>query len=222
MNAPVPRLLSADFYKAAQSRDPEDMARYLMIERTNMAPADLIIGFGNIHVAPQIAHQCADLYAQGFAPRIILTGGKEHDDGRTESAFMAGILRDRGVPDDVVCCETQSMNTQENVQNSRAMLARLAPSSNPKSAIAVGHIIAGRRFLMTLSQNWPELTTLMAANAWPPGVTPDNWRMKQEYVSELSAQFDRIAPYLERGFIREIDLARETKAAPNKRREPCP
>jgi uncharacterized SAM-binding protein YcdF (DUF218 family) len=54
-----------------------------------------------------------DLYEQGMAPRIALTGGVGHW-GEAEAAVAAFLARGWGVPDDALVLEQTSTSTEEN------------------------------------------------------------------------------------------------------------
>ena len=53
--------------------DAKTCFEYLYVCDASLEPADLIIGFG--HFDPKIPRRCCELYVQGYAPRILYTGG---------------------------------------------------------------------------------------------------------------------------------------------------
>ena len=57
-----------------------------------------------------------DLYEQGIAPLVVVTGGKQAGDRFTEAAVGADYLVARGVPDDAILRETTSRNSWESLQ----------------------------------------------------------------------------------------------------------
>lgn len=63
----------------------------------------------------------AALYHNGFAPRIVLTGGVgEHPPAESEVA--ARMLRERGIPDSVLLLDRRSTSTDENAEEARRLL----------------------------------------------------------------------------------------------------
>lgn len=66
----------------------------------------------------------AQLYRQGLADHILLTGGRISwmGSGPTPAEEMATLLERLGVPEDALWLENQSRNTYENAVNSRKIL----------------------------------------------------------------------------------------------------
>lgn len=216
MNVSVLPSLQQDFVKASQSRDVHDVARYLFLEKTELCAADLILAFGNLHILQQTAAQAARLYHDGYAPLIIASGGIETADGRTEAVVMHEHMRALGVPDHAILMEPQSRHTQENVLYSRALFSETCPAVKADSLIGVGHVVAGRRFLMTIAKNWPEISLPMASNVWRTAEQSVKWKHDARLQGIIMDQFDRIAPYLEKGFIAEVDIPRINAAVLNR------
>ena len=57
----------------------------------------------------------AGLYADGIAPTVVVTGGKQEGDRFTEAAAGAEYLNSRGVPDDAILRETTSRSSWESL-----------------------------------------------------------------------------------------------------------
>jgi uncharacterized SAM-binding protein YcdF (DUF218 family) len=64
----------------------------------------------------------ADLYKEGIAPMIVVTGGKLPGDEFTEAGAGAEYLHTRGVPDDAILRETTSRNSWESLRASARFL----------------------------------------------------------------------------------------------------
>ncbi|HYI60528.1 MAG TPA: YdcF family protein [Acidimicrobiales bacterium] len=56
-----------------------------------------------------------DLYEQGLAPRIVVTGGRQDGDTFTEATSGYNWLRSRGVPDEAILKEVDGHNTFESL-----------------------------------------------------------------------------------------------------------
>lgn len=205
--------LSREFLKASWTDNIDLIKRYLVVEQTALCPADLILAFGNSTFEP-IAHRAADLYWEGLAPKVVVSGGVPTLTGQSEAHAMRDVLMDRGVPASAILVENQATNTQENVVFSRVLTSGLAPGA----VIGVGHAVAGRRFLMTMARNWPEVLP-MASHVWESGHLSQDWKEDEATINRIRGQFARIAPYIEKGYICEISLPAINAAARKRARE---
>lgn len=64
------------------------------------------------------------LYADGRAPRIILTGGACNEHGESEAAAMAWVARQAGVADASIVLEPEACSTLENAVYTKRILRR--------------------------------------------------------------------------------------------------
>jgi len=67
----------------------------------------------------------ADLYDQGVAPMIVVTGGKKPDDRITQGLTGFDYLRDRGIPEDDIKVEVEGTNSYEEL-SAAALIVRQA------------------------------------------------------------------------------------------------
>ncbi|MEU3571863.1 YdcF family protein, partial [Kitasatospora sp. NPDC036755] len=65
--------------------------------------------------------------AAGYAPLVLVTGGKGPHEECTEAAAMARYLVDRGVPAERIRREERAVNTAENLRFSAALMAAERP-----------------------------------------------------------------------------------------------
>ena len=134
----------------------EEFARvvqnYLLIEQTALVPADFALIFGNKHITDTLADRAATLYHEGYFPLIVTSGGVKTKARVSEAEALRRALVSRGVPDDVILTEKKARNTGENVIFTRALMTDKGLEQGVTSVISIGHIIAGRRFLMTLER----------------------------------------------------------------------
>ena len=63
-----------------------------------------------------------DAYRRGVAGTIIVCGGQVKDAPRSEASAMKRYLMDAGIPDEKILQEDQSVNTFENLRNTRAIM----------------------------------------------------------------------------------------------------
>ncbi len=66
----------------------------------------------------------ADLYHEGVAPLVVVTGGKQPGDRFTEAGAGAAYLSGRGVPEAAILRETTSRNSWESLAASARFLQR--------------------------------------------------------------------------------------------------
>lgn len=64
----------------------------------------------------------ADLYQEGVAPLVVVTGGNQAGDRFTEASAGAAYLHTRGIPDDAILRETTSTNSWESLAASSHFL----------------------------------------------------------------------------------------------------
>ncbi len=177
---------------------------YLVIEKTVLAPADLIFVFGNKKIIDPLARRAAQLYHTGMAPYVLVSGGVKTESGQTEADALAAKLVALGVPQDRIVRDNLATDTLENVAFSRMTLKNTMPELDVRSVIAVGYAAAGRRFLMTLKQQWPEVLA-MASHVWPEKSLSATWRFSEKTKDQIRSQFDRLERYFGLGYIAEID-----------------
>ena len=89
-----------------------------------VTPGDCIIGFGCIN--DDIALRCAQLYRDGFAPKVLFTGGLGRNTlgrwNQSEAERFAFIAQQHGVPAQNILLENQSTNSAENILFTRKIL----------------------------------------------------------------------------------------------------
>jgi hypothetical protein len=202
MDGSSSRILSSRFNAHASYAEILD---YLAVQQTELARADIALVFGNSRATAALAARAADFYHQGYFPRIIASGGNINSQGLIEAHCIRDHLRRYGVPNSAILCDIFAENTQQNIQNARKVLVE-NPSAKPvKSVFCFGHVKAGRRFLMTMAANWPDVIPILAA-AWE-GLFPFEDYVQQEDVKRgIYAQYARIPKYTDEGFIEEVDL----------------
>jgi uncharacterized SAM-binding protein YcdF (DUF218 family) len=72
-------------------------------------------------LAARLDH-AADLYQQGLAPVVVVTGGRAEGDRFTESGASASYLHGKGVPDDAILREVQGRNSWQSLAASARFL----------------------------------------------------------------------------------------------------
>lgn len=195
--------LRPDFAAATHKPGDEKIGHYLLIEHTRLARADAIIVCGNSHAYGKLASMAAALYNKALSPKIVVSGGRKGSANASEADILHARLLQLDVPSHVIRLEDQATNTPENIRFSRTLLE--AESKRPvTSAILVGSVVAGRRFLMTAAKEWPELFA-MAANV-NPFPFPIRYWPEQPERSIIEKEYEKIQRYLAKGDIAEVDI----------------
>ena len=121
-----------------------------------LRPGGCIVGFGCIN--DDIALRCAQLYREGFAPRVLFTGGLgRNTQGRwrqTEAERFAAIAAAHGVPEEAILLEKRSTNSAENILFSRELLTAEGLADSP--LLCVHKPFRERRLAAAMGVYWPE------------------------------------------------------------------
>ena len=118
--------------------------------------ADVIVGFGNFN--EDIPRRAAELYLQGYAPRILFTGGLGRNTvgllPESEADRFARVAIGCGVPDEAIIREDKSTNTAENIIFTRKLLEELnIPHDH---ILGVHQPFMERRITAAMGVYWPE------------------------------------------------------------------
>ena len=166
--------------------------------------ADVIVGFGNFNT--DIARRAAELYHQGYAPKILFTGGLgRNTEGmlpEPEAIRFAKVAMACGVPEEDILLEDKSRNTKENIDFTKALLeARGLPHDH---VLGVHQPFMERRITAAMGVYWPELSFSVTS----PQVTIPEYleRAKQQGVTEnasvsvIVGDFQRMDLYAKLGY----------------------
>ncbi len=125
-----------------------------------VTPAACIIGFGCIN--DDIALRCAQLYRDGFAPKVLFSGGLGRNTlGRwagTEAERFADIAMANGVPADAILLENRSTNSAENILFTHEILETEGLDKEP--LICVHKPFMERRLMAAMGVYWPEINAV--------------------------------------------------------------
>jgi uncharacterized SAM-binding protein YcdF (DUF218 family) len=121
-------------------------------DRAGQAQAILVLGAAQYNGKPSPIFRArldhaADLYDQGLAPVVVVTGGRQPGDTFTEASAASAYLQERGVPEDALRLEIDGTNSWESL----AAVARFLREegitdvllvSSPYHALRIEHIAA--------------------------------------------------------------------------------
>ena len=118
--------------------------------------ANVIVGFGNFN--EDIPRRAAELYLQGYAPRILFTGGLGRNTvgllPESEADRFARVAIGCGVPDEAIIREDKSTNTAENIHFTRKLLEDL--NIPHEHILGVHQPFMERRITAAMGVYWPE------------------------------------------------------------------
>ena len=176
---------------------------YLCLNQTPQQ-ADVIVGFGNFNT--DIARRAAQLYHQGYAPKILFTGGLgRNTEGllpEPEAVRFARVAMEWGVPKEDILLEDKSANTKENIEFTRQLLEK---QEIPHDRIlGVHQPFMERRITAAMGVYWPELDFSVTS----PQVSIPEYlqRAKEQGISEnasisvIVGDFQRMDLYAKLGF----------------------
>ena len=166
--------------------------------------ADVIVGFGNFNT--DIARRAAELYHQGYAPKILFTGGLgRNTDGmlpEPEAVRFAKVAMECGVPEEDIILEEKSRNTKENIDFTRKKLEELGIPHD--RILGVHQPFMERRIVAAMGVYWPEQPFTVTS---PQVTIPEYLRRAREQgitenasVSVIVGDFQRIELYAKLGY----------------------
>lgn len=174
--------------------------------RLNQTPrkADLILVLGSHDL--RVAERGAELFLNGYAPRILFSGGLgklTKDMGQlSEANKFAKVAIDKGVPADSILVEDKSTNSGENIQFCYKLLTE--KGLIPKKMILVQKPYMERRSYATFLKQWPERTkpVIMVTS---PQLSFEDYCMGGEIpvgevIDLMVGDLQRIREYPEKGF----------------------
>ena len=165
--------------------------------------ADVIFIPGNGY--PQMAEKAAELYRNGFAPKILPSGRYSITAGRftgvldkkecycgtykTEWDFLKDVLMQNGVPEEAILKEDQATFTYENAIYSRQVTDHA--ELEIERAILCCKSYHARRCLMYYQLLYPK-TEFYVVPVNADGITRENWRKNEEGIDAVTGELSRI------------------------------
>ncbi len=162
--------------------------------------SDLILALGSNDL--RVAEHAADLYLQGWAPRLLCSG---HVGALTRELFdqpeaeqFAAIARQRGVPPSAILLESESTNTGENIRFSRRLLAE--HGIEVRRLILVQKPYMERRAYATFLNFWPGIEVCVSSPPIPFAAYPTAALSKELVINVMAGDLQRIRDYPAQGF----------------------
>ncbi|MEO7120784.1 MAG: YdcF family protein [Ginsengibacter sp.] len=162
--------------------------------------SDCILALGSHDL--RVAERAAQLYLEGWAPFIIMSGGLGNLTKETwtqpEADQFAAIAIKNGVPEKNIFIENQSTNTGENILFTQKLLKE--KKLNPQSFIVVQKPYMERRAYATFKKHWPEKFLLLTS----PQLSFEDYITEnitiEMAINIMTGDLQRIRYYPEKGF----------------------
>ena len=175
---------------------------------------EAIVVFGGHDL--RVADWAAQLWLDGWAPKVVLSGGLGYYTSKIwrepEAHKFRRIAIERGVNADAILIEDQSRNSGENVVLTRKLLE--TSGFLLRRAICVQKPYLERRVLLTLQKQWPGCDFLVSSPpiSYEAYARPDIIGFDR-LINELVGQVDRVERYPELGFTEKTTVPEEVIAA---------
>jgi uncharacterized SAM-binding protein YcdF (DUF218 family) len=162
--------------------------------------SDCILALGSHDL--RVAERTAELYLQGWAALVIMSGGlgnftKEMWSEKEADKFAAVAIR-MGVPKDAILIENKSTNTGENILFTQKLLEE--KGLDPQSFIVVQKPYMERRSYATFKKHWSEKTLLVTSPQISFEEYPTNEITMEKVINIMVGDLQRIKTYPEKGF----------------------
>jgi len=162
--------------------------------------SDCILALGSHDL--RVAERAAELYLEGWAPLVVMSGGLGNLTKETwtepEADQFAAIAIQKGVPEQNILIENKSTNTGENILFTQKLLGQ--KNIHPSSFIVVQKPYMERRSYATFKMHWPEKKLLITS----PQISFDKYPTAdisiEKVINIMTGDFQRIKIYPERGF----------------------
>lgn len=164
--------------------------------------ADYIVGFGCYN--EEIALRAAELYREGWAPKVVFTGGLGRNTKgmwtQPEAERFSAIAQAQGVPAEDILLETQSTNTGENILFTKKLLE----GQPVRRIIGIHKPFMERRLYAAMKVYWPETDCIITS---PQEDIETYIRLSQaqgigekRVIEILVGDFQRMDVYAQKGY----------------------
>ncbi len=173
----------------------------------SLSKADAIIVMGSHET--RVADWSVEVFQKGYAPVILFAGergGITKDWEKSEAEVFKDIALEKDVPNDKILIENKSKNSGENILFSKKVLEE--NGVYPKKVILITKPYMERRAYALIKKRWPEIEVIISSPLISFGDYP-KFLTKNELISHLVGNLQRIKIYPEKGFQIEQDIPDE-------------
>lgn len=171
--------------------------------------SDCILALGSHDL--RVADRAADLYLQGYAPLVIMSGGLGNFTKdrwtETEADQFAAVAIKKGVPASNILIENQSSNTGENILFTQKLLQD--KKLDPQSFIVVQKPYMERRSYATFMKHWPDKYLIVTSPLISFEEYPTHEIPMEKVIHIMAGDLQRIKSYAEKGFQIYQDIPRD-------------
>ncbi len=164
------------------------------------AKADCILALGSHDL--RVAERAAELYLQGWAPLVIMSGGLGNFTQEVwtepEADQFAAIAIQKGVPARAILVENKSTNTGENILFTQQLLKK--HQLDPQSFIVVQKPYMERRSYATFKKHWPDKDLLVTSPQIPFEQYATDDIPLERVINIMIGDLQRIQLYPAKGF----------------------
>ena len=150
----------------------------------------------------RVPERAAELYLQGFAPLLIMSGGlgnfTQEIWTEKEADKFASIAIEKGVPAEAILIENKSTNTGENILFTQNLLNE--KGLDPKSFIVVQKPYMERRSYATFKKHWPAKKLLVTSPQISFEKYPNEEIPMERVINIMVGDLQRIKLYPEKGY----------------------
>jgi len=182
--------------------DIKKITEYMFMEPI-LEKADLIMVFGTRH--KEASERAGRLYLDGYAGKILVSGGENRITHENEAEEMARVLIGLGVGADDLIRENESTNSLENVLFSEKLIDKILGWNSVRKILVVTKRYHIRRAMMTLKKHFPDSVKLIPAPYDILGFNRDNWQDTDSGKENVMGEWNKIKEYLAKGDIEELD-----------------
>jgi uncharacterized SAM-binding protein YcdF (DUF218 family) len=194
------RILTDHTRLPGEAEIAEINAKHLI--RTPLKPADLLFVFGTREDVDRRVEEAVKLWREGMFRLSIVSGGVTPGSPLSECDIIKAAMGEQGIPPERILEERRATNTGENVIFSLPILEAALGLNNIRSVICLGNSWTARRYAMTLQRHWPKVEKMLC-NVDSFETPLERWHTHPEFRARVLHEWDKIEPYLAKGFIAE-------------------
>jgi uncharacterized SAM-binding protein YcdF (DUF218 family) len=165
-----------------------------------LAKADCILALGSHDL--RVADRAAELYLEGWAPLVIMSGGlgnfTQEMWTEKEADKFAAIAVQKGVPSTAILVENQSTNTGENIMFTQQLLR--ARGLEMQRFIVVQKPYMERRSYATFKKHWPDKELIVTSTQIPFEKYANGEIPMEKVIHIMVGDLQRIKFYPVKGF----------------------
>jgi len=162
--------------------------------------ADCILALGSHDL--RVADRAAELYLQGWAPLVIMSGGlgnlTQNMWTESEADQFAAIAKRKGVPEKAILVENKSTNTGENIVFTQQLLQQ--KGIHPQKFMVVQKPYMERRSYATFKKHWPDKNLIVTSPQISFTDYPNDEIPLERVINIMVGDMQRIKEYPAKGF----------------------